>query len=441
MSYYEAQSWQIPAQQASWEQLPPPSRMGRPIEEKFSPQTQAQKHAGTSSALQHDNVPAFDDQIEEVNRALDNLNKSGKLFSPPPRRDSMPMMGGPRAFSDFDPRMTSMPQRHHSIGDFDQARPHSSSNLQNFYANQRHQPRPSEAEQMLQAKRRMAAQRERELRNYHQEQQYNRNVVADISTQGKSDRAISPNTMNEEDRRELIARQHRALYGNEMNQPLENSYGGESHTPRPSNPTSGNTNAGGRGPSPRTYDPYAMGQNQAQAAIAEAGAQLNASDQSQQAAPTGPSPKPQQQQRSRADSTSSPASNPPSQSFSLFESAAQQSSRTSTSSPGGSPPRQTKTSAPSGVAPIGTRPAQIQASNPILNNKRSNTPSPSPLGFGFAQNNDSLNPISNSANERSTSAASNPTSSGAKDAGMAWGTGSGVWGNNNNKSLQASVWG
>ncbi len=247
--------------------------------------------------------------------------------------------------------------------------------------------------------------------------------------------------MNEDDRRELIARQHRALYGNENNQYLESSsFGDESHTPRPSNPTTGNTSAGGRGPSPRTYDPYAMGQNQAQAAIAEAGAQLSANDQSQQAAPTGPSPKPQQQQRSRADSTSSPASNPPSQSFSLFESAAQQSSRTSTSSPGGSPPRQAKTSAPSGVAPIGTRPAQSQATNPILNNKRSNTPSPSPLGFGFAQNSDSLNPISNNGNERSTSAASNPTS-GNKDASMAWGTGSGVWGNNNNKSLQASVWG
>ena len=67
-----------------------------------------------------------------------------------------------------------MSQRHHSIGDFDQMRPHAGSNLQNFYANQRHQPRPNEAEQMLQAKRRMAAQRERELRNYHQEQQYNR---------------------------------------------------------------------------------------------------------------------------------------------------------------------------------------------------------------------------------------------------------------------------
>ncbi|KAL9136793.1 MAG: hypothetical protein Q9175_002003 [Cornicularia normoerica] len=420
MSYYEAQSWQIPTQQASWEQPPPPSR------------------AGTSSASQHDDMVAFDIQIEEVNRALDNLNKSGKLFSSPSRRDSMPMMGGPRAFSDFDSRMGGMPQRHHSIGDFDQIRPHSGSNLQNFYSNQRHQPRPNEAEQMLQAKRRMAAQRERELRNYHQEQQYNRN----ISTQGKSDRAISPNIMNEEDRRELIARQHRALYGNENNQYLESrSFGDESHTPRPSNPTSGNTSAGGRGPSPRTYDPYSIGQNQAQSAIAEAGGQLNANDQSQQAAPTGPSPKPQPQQRSRADSSASPASNPPSQSFSLFESAAQQSSRTSTSSPGGSPPRQAKNSATSGVAPIGTRPAQSQAINPILNNKRSTTPSPSPLGFGFAQNNDNLNAISNNGNERSTSAASNPTSSANKDGGMAWGTGSGGWGNNNNKSLQASVWG
>jgi hypothetical protein len=72
-----------------------------------------------------------------------------------------------------DPRMGGMGQRH-SISDYEQLRPQSGSNLQSFYANQRHQPRPNEAEQMLQAKRRMAAQRERELRNYHQEQQYNR---------------------------------------------------------------------------------------------------------------------------------------------------------------------------------------------------------------------------------------------------------------------------
>jgi hypothetical protein len=69
----------------------------------------------------------------------------------------------------------SMPQRQ-SV-DFDPARSHSASNLQNFYASQRYQGRQSEAEQVMQAKRRMAAQRERELRNYHQEQQYNRSKV------------------------------------------------------------------------------------------------------------------------------------------------------------------------------------------------------------------------------------------------------------------------
>lgn len=65
------------------------------------------------------------------------------------------------------------PSRHPSM-DFDSVRSHSSSNLQNYYANARYQPRHTEVDQMQQAKRRMAAQRERELRNYHQEQQYNR---------------------------------------------------------------------------------------------------------------------------------------------------------------------------------------------------------------------------------------------------------------------------
>jgi hypothetical protein len=60
------------------------------------------------------------------------------------------------------------------VSEFDAARP-GSAGLQGFYAGQRFPGgRQSEAEQVLQAKRRMAAQRERELRNYHQEQQYNR---------------------------------------------------------------------------------------------------------------------------------------------------------------------------------------------------------------------------------------------------------------------------
>lgn len=73
-----------------------------------------------------------------------------------------------------DPRMA--PMQRHSISDYESLRPHSASNIQGFYAAQRYQGRPSEAEQMIQAKRRMAAQRERELRNYHQEQQYNRST-------------------------------------------------------------------------------------------------------------------------------------------------------------------------------------------------------------------------------------------------------------------------
>ena len=79
------------------------------------------------------------------------------------------------------------PSRHHSLSEYDGGRSGSASNLQNFYANQRFYPRGghgghgghsghggAEPDQMLQAKRKMAAQRERELRNYHQEQQYNR---------------------------------------------------------------------------------------------------------------------------------------------------------------------------------------------------------------------------------------------------------------------------
>jgi hypothetical protein len=58
------------------------------------------------------------------------------------------------------------------INEFDPMRPQSASNLQSFYSNQRYGSRTSDTDQAMQAKRRMAAQRERELRNYHQEQQY-----------------------------------------------------------------------------------------------------------------------------------------------------------------------------------------------------------------------------------------------------------------------------
>lgn len=131
---------------------------------------------------------AFASQFEEIDRATDNLLRSGKwLPGPMPpsggmpiRRDSMPQRGG-YEFGGPDPRMGGggggPPSRHQSMSEYDGARP-GSAGLQGYYQGQRYPGgRQSEAEQMLQAKRRMAAQRERELRNYHQEQQYNRSKL------------------------------------------------------------------------------------------------------------------------------------------------------------------------------------------------------------------------------------------------------------------------
>ncbi|CAG8959823.1 hypothetical protein HYFRA_00001731 [Hymenoscyphus fraxineus] len=411
MSYYENQQWPAAGGQPAWEQQTPPAR------------------SGASSAVPREDSTAFSTQLEEVDRAVDNLVKSGKMFGGmAARRDSMPMTGGAaRSFPEqFDPRMGGGPPRHHSVSDFggNDARSFSGSNLQSFYASQRHQPSrgANEAEQVMQAKRRMAAQRERELRNYHQEQQYNRSVVAEVSTFGpKPDRTMSPGSaMGEEERRELIARQRSALYG----EGPALSETGENGTPRPTTQGSGAQSATGiRGHSPLAFDHY-----NAQTSQAEGSSQQTTAEP-QSATSQAPG-----QQRSRANSNSSPSSNPTS-SFSLFESAAQQSSRTSTSSPGGSPPRQGKAPTSSGVAPIGTRPS-AQAPNPALN-KRSTTPLPSPLSYGFAASGEENKPAGEK--DGRTSAASNPNGQ-QQDHNLGWGKSGGVWGN---KSLgvQASVWG
>lgn len=241
--------------------------------------------------------------------------------------------------------------------------------------------------------------------------------------------------MSEEGRRDLIARQHRALYGNESTAFFPSGgFGDDNHTPRPDNQGSNIpvTSAGGiRGPSPRAIDPFGMGQSQGQGITESA---------SQSVSGTGPSPS-VPQQRSRSNSTSSPSTGNNPAGFGMFDNTAQQSSHTSTSSPSGeSPNRQATKSATapigSGMGPIGTRPIPSQggqAPNPALN-KRSTTPLPSPLGYGFAPN-EAAN-----ANERSTSAASNPSGK-ETNVGLGWGNTSGVWGSKNSLGVQASVWG
>lgn len=253
-------------------------------------------------------------------------------------------------------------------------------------------------------------------------------VLSDISG-AKSDRSMSPNAMSEEERRELIARQHRALYG-------ENStlY---PDSRQPSQDVRVQTSLAGRGTSPLAFDPFGMSAPTKQGG--EPPVQMPPRDGKD--AGVGA-------QRSRANSTSSPASNQAA--FSLFETA-QQSSRTSNSSPtGGSPPRQggvgIKAPGSAGVAPIGTRPVQPsgQVANPALS-KRSTTPLPSPLSYGFTASDQQQ--AGSAAAAADASSASQPASATDKNtastvSGLGWGSNSGVWGSSKGSlGVQASVWG
>ncbi|EPS34688.1 hypothetical protein PDE_09652 [Penicillium oxalicum 114-2] len=409
-SYYEPQGWQAPAaRQASWEQPVPPSR------------------SGSSSVSQRDDSPAFSSQFDEIDRAIDNLVKSGKLWTAP-RRDSMPMMMG-RPYPEYDPRMGGGPQRHHSISEFDNTRMHPAGNAQGFYASQRYQGRPNEVEQMMQAKRRMAAQRERELRNYHQEQQYNRSLLAEMSA-SKSDRSNSSAALSEDSRRDLLARQHRALYGNESPAFFPPGPLAEDNTAtRVDTPSAGTPTSSAHVASPRGNGPFGL--NHAGGISTDAASNL--------------------QSPSRANSTSSPSS--------AINAGFPEQPGTSSSSPAaaGSPSsRQGSVSKSStgpmgAVGPIGSRPVSgpptsAPISNPALSKPRSTTPLPSPLGFGFTPSEAAA-----VVGERSASVSSNPTgpattmAPGAKDSsagvGLGWSNNGGVWGSKSGLGVQASVWG
>lgn len=222
--------------------------------------------------------------------------------------------------------------------------------------------------------------------------------------------------MSEDDRRELIARQHRALYGDSSS--LYNS-----------NPTSTQdvrVSGQGRGPSPLAFDPFGM---QASNATGEAPVQMP---------PRGDKDANVGAQEARTNSNSSPSSNQnQNPTFALFDNA-QQASRTSNSSPGGSPPRQGSKSNGSGVAPIGTRPAanQGQSTGAPLSKGRT-TPLPSPLSYN-SFNASEQNPNNNNA---TTSASLNPSSTVADNKGVGMGWNKGPWGSTPNQGVQASVWG
>lgn len=218
--------------------------------------------------------------------------------------------------------------------------------------------------------------------------------------------------MSEEERRELIARQHRALYG-------EQSALYNSNNPTSSQDVRVNSSGTGRGPSPLAFDPFRM---QSPTAANDSAVQMPSRDKDATAGA--------QELRGNNDSSPSSGQNP---TFSLFENS-QQASRTSNSSPGGSPPRQGQKSNGSNVAPIGTRPTANQgqpAGAPL--GKRATTPLPSPLSYSY-------NASEQNSNANSTSASLNPSST-VTDKGPIWGNKNGVWGNSSSQGVQASVWG
>lgn len=210
----------------------------------------------------------------------------------------------------------------------------------------------------------------------------------------KSDRSMSPSTLSEEGRRDLIARQHKALYGGEsggFSPPT--SFGTEvsSRDQVGSAPPAG---PGGRDSSPR--DPFSGSSQPTQVDGVMQGDRKAGSPTTQQGSlPTPPTGDEPTHSRQISKSTTAPTTGM--------------------------------------MGPIGSRPNTQQAPNQSLS-KRTTSPLPSSLGYSFGANDQN--------NERSGSSNSNPNNqkeSSATTSMGTWGTGSGVWGSN--KIGATSVWG
>jgi hypothetical protein len=103
--YYDNSQWPAGGQN-SWDQTPParsgwcPHPSVSPTEHSKSRRSANMLNLGASSAVPREEPAAFLYQLEEVDRAIDNLQKSGKMFG------GMP--GGPRR--EFPPRHRNAPR-------------------------------------------------------------------------------------------------------------------------------------------------------------------------------------------------------------------------------------------------------------------------------------------------------------------------------------------
>lgn len=205
---------------------------------------------------------------------------------------------------------------------------------------------------------------------------------------------MSPSTLSEEGRRELIARQHRALYGPDgPGFSPHGTYSQEEGSTNQATQREGSGPQGMRGPSPRGMDPFGMpGQ-------------------------------PENNQQAAEGKTTSPSSHQPGKAAS--PPTGEESSHLRTISKSTTAPVPGSNS----MGPIGSRPNAQHNSGQSLN-KRTTSPLPTTsLGYGFGVNEQN--------NERASSSQANANQKDNVTPAIGpWGTSSGVWGN----KMGASVW-
>jgi len=311
----------------------------------------------------------------EIDKAIDNLVKSGKLYSsvssapiiaPVPqapvttRRDSVPAtMGGmPRSPLDTssDVRMTqTTPSRHFSIHSMDNVRPSQSyANLHSYYASQRAGQRtPEDDLQLLQLKRRAALQQQQQQRDGKPlPSEYSSTATSNTGSASSSlilDTSLSATdpmhsslALSDVIDDPYAARRRRFRLGSASFDGLvgisENELTPRVGVQTPGIIGSGSISAAKTSPT-TTFDPFATEFSAAQVTSRDHDRRIR-------------------EQRSRGESTAAESPSPRSATFSLFSSeSTQTNTNTISSSPESSPLKTHKPSLPpaSKIAPIGTK--------------------------------------------------------------------------------------
>jgi hypothetical protein len=337
--------------------------------------------------------------IVEVEKAIDNLVKSGKLYAnvqttpatapavPVARRDSVPTTAIPRSPLDPDARMAqTMPSRHYSLHSMDNVRPSQSyANLHSYYANQRAGQRtPDDDIQLMQMKRRLAHQRDGKTlpSEYSSTGTSNANsasssLILDTSITG-SDPIHSPLALSEVMDDPYSNRRRRLRLGSASFDGLVGINEADL-TPRAGPQTAGVI--GNRTSPPAAYDPFSTEFGQVAREQREHDRRLR-------------------EQRSRTDSNPAESPSPRSATFSLFSSESTQTNTTTASSPESSPLKTSKPSLPaSKIAPIGTKRSSGSLNSNDSDNARSlqppvAAPAASPAITTSANDNDKWNVFS-----------------------------------------------